>query len=559
MPATSTTGPVFSGAHAAIPGLPWNVIVLWILAGGIAAKLCWLAAGLWQVRRYRATATPLFPIPAAVETASALSQTDALVCISSPAPGPVTLGFLHPVVLLPDSFLALGEEAQCGIACHELLHVRRHDWLVTVIEEFAGALLWFNPAIWWLLAQTRLVREQVVDEEVVRLTTARDPYIDALLTIAGGRVEQDLAPAPSFLRRRHLTHRVHHLLKEAPVSKKRLLISYTSIAAGLALSAWFALATLPLVGSAQVKESEAPEQAGVRVDPGGTILHRVAVPYPQGARFHHIEGTIVAQLTLGKNGEVADAKVVSGPEELRAAVLWSVLQWHYVTDGQSSQTVQVTVEFRAPNPASSPTPNPQMEALGNSKEAHGILGSIDVSALPEPMRSSVWEKVQNFQGQPFSNYLMRQIEKAVSDVDRHIGFGWQMSNGRTVQTLKLFLAPRFGPPSFSQLSPEPYQFPPSDAPRVRVGWGVMAGKLLNKVDPVYAPQAQAAGIRGTVVLDVLIASDGSVAAVHVADGPEALRQPAVDAVKQWTYKSTTVGGVHVEVVSQVQVPFGLNR
>jgi len=45
------------------------------------------------------------------------------------------------------------------------LHVRRHDWLITLIEELAGTLLWFNPAIWLLLAQTRLAREQLVDAE----------------------------------------------------------------------------------------------------------------------------------------------------------------------------------------------------------------------------------------------------------------------------------------------------------------------------------------------------------------------------------------------------------
>jgi hypothetical protein len=31
---------------------------------------------------------------------------------------------LNPVVLLPESSLELGEEAQCTVACHELLHVR---------------------------------------------------------------------------------------------------------------------------------------------------------------------------------------------------------------------------------------------------------------------------------------------------------------------------------------------------------------------------------------------------------------------------------------------------
>jgi TonB family protein len=551
--AASTVGPSFTGAPVAGAAVPWNAVVLWILLAGAAARLCWLAVGLWRIRRYRVAATPLIPIPAAVEAASALTQGDALVCISSSAP--VTLGFFHPVVLLPESFPALGEEAQCGIVCHELLHARRHDWLVTVLEEIVRALLWFNPAIWWLLAQTRLAREQVVDEEVVRLTSARDPYLDALLAIAGKRAELDLAPAPLFLRRRHLTHRIHYLLKEAPMSKMRLLISYASIAAVLAAAGWFTLATLPLVGSAQVKEAQAPDQTGVSVDPGGTILHRVAVPYPPSASFHHIGGTVVAELTLRKNGEVADARIVSGPEELRAAVLWSVLQWHYATDGQSPHTVQVTVNFSAPEPANPPA-NPQMEALSNSKETHGTLASIDVGPLPEPLQGAVWEKVKSFQGQPFSNYLLRQVEKAIWGVDNHIVCTWGMNKDRTAQTLELSLGPHFGAPSFSQHSPAPYQFPPSSTPRVRVGSLVMEGKLVNMVDPVYPPQAEAAGIRGTVVLDVLIATDGSVADVRVSQGHPLLVGPAIDAVKQWTYKPTTIGGNPVEVVTQVRVPFG---
>jgi len=157
------------------------------------------------------------------------------------------------VVLLPDSFLDLDQEAQCGIAAHELLHVQRNDWLVTVLEELAGALLWFNPAVWWLLAQTRLAREQLVDAEAVRLTSAREPYIHALLAIARSRPTLDLAPAPLFLRRRHLTQRMHALLKEASVSGFRLLSSYGSIALVLALAGWLSVTSFPLVGSPQIQ------------------------------------------------------------------------------------------------------------------------------------------------------------------------------------------------------------------------------------------------------------------------------------------------------------------
>jgi hypothetical protein len=127
---------------------------------------------------------------------------------------------------------------------------------VTLLEELAGALLWFNPGIWLLLSQTRLVREQLVDAEAVRLTAAREPYIDALLAIARQRPVLDLAPAPLFLRRRHLTQRMHLLLKEASMSKLRLLSSYCSITAILAFAVWFGCLNFPLTGQPQIQQAE---------------------------------------------------------------------------------------------------------------------------------------------------------------------------------------------------------------------------------------------------------------------------------------------------------------
>jgi beta-lactamase regulating signal transducer with metallopeptidase domain len=250
----------------AMPQIPWTRVALWTLIAGVAVKLCWLLGGLWRIRRYRIGAMPLYPIPESVQAAAAITHANAVFCISADVPGPVMLGWLAPVVLLPDSFLALGEEAQCGIACHELLHVRRHDWLSTLIEELAGALLWFNPAIWLLLAQTRLVREQLVDAEVVRLTASREPYIDALLAIArGGPVpnlgmdlSMDPTPAPLFLRRRHLTQRMHSLLQDASISRLRLVSSYASIAAVLVFAGWFGMVTFPLTGSPQFREVAKP-------------------------------------------------------------------------------------------------------------------------------------------------------------------------------------------------------------------------------------------------------------------------------------------------------------
>ena len=83
----------------------------------------------------------------------------------------------------------------------------------------------------------------------------------------------------------------------------------------------------------------------------------------------------------------------------------------------------------------------------------------------------------------------------------------------------------------------------------------MEKKLVHKVDPVYPPLAQAARLSGSVLLDVLIAPDGSVAEIRVEHGHPLLVKSAMEAVRQWSYKPTTVGGSPVEVVTQVEVPF----
>ncbi|HLJ49005.1 MAG TPA: M56 family metallopeptidase [Bryobacteraceae bacterium] len=238
----------------------WSPIIFWGLMAGAGIRLCWLLVGVWKTRNHRIAAMPLYPIPESIQAASAITHADALFCVSAEATGPVMLGWLAPVVLLPESFLTLSDEAQCGIACHELVHVRRHDWLITLLEEFAAAIFWFNPIVWLLLARTRLLREQVVDAEAVQLTEAKDSYIEALLAIARRGVVPDLVMAPLFLRRRHLTQRVQALIKDYSMSRVRLLCSYASIAPMLAVAGWVAFLLFPLVGPPRVEAYTPPPQ-----------------------------------------------------------------------------------------------------------------------------------------------------------------------------------------------------------------------------------------------------------------------------------------------------------
>lgn len=97
--------------------------------------------------------------------------------------------------------------------------------------------------------------------------------------------------------------------------------------------------------------------------------------------------------------------------------------------------------------------------------------------------------------------------------------------------------------------------------RIAVGGNVQPAKLEYKVNPVYPPSAQAAGITGIVELAAVVGTDGRVLSLKVLSSsadPE-LVTAAKDAVSQWRYSPTRLNGMPVEVVTQISVQFSLNQ
>jgi D-alanyl-D-alanine endopeptidase (penicillin-binding protein 7) len=78
--------------------------------------------------------------------------------------GPVTVGFLRPLVLMPAALLS-GMPAPLleALLAHELAHVRRWDYLANLLQSLVESLLFFHPAVWWLSGQLRDAREEVAD------------------------------------------------------------------------------------------------------------------------------------------------------------------------------------------------------------------------------------------------------------------------------------------------------------------------------------------------------------------------------------------------------------
>jgi TonB family protein len=583
--------------------LPYTKIALALLACGMLVRLIWLAAGFWRLARLRRNSVPLSP--------PSSWSVEAEILISEAIASPVTFGFLRPVVLLPANFPDLDHAAQEAILCHEIFHVRRHDWLFTIAEELVRSVFWFHPAIWWLLGEIALTREQAVDREVVSLTQSRDQYLDALLAIAGAPPQLDLAPAPLFLRKRHLKQRVLAIMKEVHMSKSK---SFSALAAGLGIlvfACWFATATFPLAAAPQT----VADGPGVTVDAGGTLMHRTAVYYPEAARAANVQGTVTLEVTLDSSGNVADSRVLGGPIELRRTAQQAVLQWHYAMDSGAT-TRQVKVQFQVPASQPSAAPHapapievqPYTVTQPRAQEQFGVISStpravpaeagvsdyiarlrgpligkrivtININGMSDALRAALLSRLPVHEGDTVTADTTQSVIKAAHDFDEHLNVGF----GRTPEgevTLLLFMPgakPVGGPsgvtggitgginggviggilgaaPASASGEPKP------DVPnRITIGGNVQQSKLIYQIKPAYPPLAKQARIEGVVRLSAIIGKDGSVIDLKVISGHPLLIVPAMEAVKQWTYNTTLLNGQPVEVQTQIDVNFTLTQ
>ncbi|HUQ85957.1 MAG TPA: M56 family metallopeptidase [Vicinamibacterales bacterium] len=104
---------------------------------------------------------------------------------------PTLVGWIKPVVLLPAAALSgLSPEQLQAILAHELAHVRRHDYLVNLLQSMIETLLFYHPAMWWVSSQVRAEREHCCDDLAVEVCGDRLIYVTALAeltTIASHR------------------------------------------------------------------------------------------------------------------------------------------------------------------------------------------------------------------------------------------------------------------------------------------------------------------------------------------------------------------------------------
>ncbi len=172
--------------------LPW-VDGLWVL--GVVVLSLRSLGGWWLIQRLRAAATVEAPVTvqasfARIAAAMGLGR-PVLLRVSSAIAGPVTVGVVRALVLLPlSAATSLSMEELEVVLAHELAHVRRADFLWNLLQTLAETLFFFHPAVWWVSGRIRYERELCCDDIALQFCASPVVYANALFRLEEQRSRQ---------------------------------------------------------------------------------------------------------------------------------------------------------------------------------------------------------------------------------------------------------------------------------------------------------------------------------------------------------------------------------
>ena len=330
-------GPVAAhGAEALrLPG--WLMqTALGLYACGLAYFAARLGWGVWKTTQLRDQAQPVRP---GTRLAARFAQLGRLLgceagqlAVSAAIAGPQTVGVRRRVLLLPENFPQVAGEADMDtVLAHELAHMRRHDFAKNLFYELLALPLSYHPVVWLMRARLAGTREMICDSVAAEAVDGGERYAHSLLRLASMLVN----PMPG--RNLHaigifdaniFERRVMNLTRKQSDIRgmRRMLIAAACAVVAFATCA-SAIALRMDVSSPQA-QNDSSKKINVKLA-DMKLVNQVHPVYPPDAKEARIQGTVVLDVLISKEGVPTDIRVQKGPSELQTSAMDAVRQWRW--------------------------------------------------------------------------------------------------------------------------------------------------------------------------------------------------------------------------------------
>ncbi len=306
--ATHTIAPAHIQApilHRLLPQLEhYFPIIIFIYALGLSFMLMRFLVNVTQVRALRTQGLTLPDDRWTDFVQTRLLELDIIrpvrLYLSDRINVPMMLGTLKPVILLPiASMNQLTTDQVEAILLHELAHIKRHDYLLNILQTIAETILFFNPFVWLISTIIRREREHCCDDMVVGSSTNRLSYVKALAILEDERIKNTLAMAATG-NKNQLLHRIKRIMemKKNNMNNSKLTIVVVAIVA-LTITTAMLTFTPSFAQKSKTKKTTTTKQTknhykykSVTIDSTGkkTVVERNTPPPDEDNRNEHDHG-----------------------------------------------------------------------------------------------------------------------------------------------------------------------------------------------------------------------------------------------------------------------------
>ena len=245
--------------------VPGTLEILWTLLSFVL--LARLGLGYRKLRRLKAYATPADERwQLRLKTLCELNHVgrQARLLVSSHIAAPMSLGFLHPAILIPQRLLdTLSDSELDHVVLHELGHLRRWDDWTNLAEKLIEAILPIQPAIYWIARRMSIEREMACDDWVIAATGTPESYASSLTRVAelSQWAQAGILAAGATGNRSQLFSRVHHMLDRTRNAAPKLAIGPLGAAIAVVGSLIYVGVRAPqMIAFAQISANESSQR-----------------------------------------------------------------------------------------------------------------------------------------------------------------------------------------------------------------------------------------------------------------------------------------------------------
>lgn len=593
--AETTVGAAASGGSLTpttlMSWLPLGVGVWAIGVFALTTRLLFAWLRTERVRRVDVRPTPEGLQIAVDRLARGLGIRRAVTLFESPwVDAPTVIGWLKPTILLPlGAFTGLSVQQVEAVLSHELAHIKRHDYLVNVLQNLTETVFFYHPAVWWLSRQIRVEREHCCDDVAVETCGNAVIYARALAALEESR--QHAATLALAATDGSLVDRVRRLIGPAHVDARRPSLP---IAACVAV-----ILTIVTLSGAQAR-GEGAERHRVTVDPSdGSNPTRIVLPAESSVTIE--DGVRTARLERNVTPPRPAGDAVSRVEALDAAMssLDRAQSAPQEVTPEPRQVMPLRVGGSIREPRKVVHVNPVYPEGAREAGVSGVVileATIDPDGVPVNIKilrsipdldQAAINAVREWRYQPTLlngvpvpvimtvtvNFTLQSSAESLQALERRyatlrqeyeaLTSPDQIDMQRNLLQAQIAMLERQIAITRVQVDGAPTPAPgaqvaPTPDGVVRVGGAIKEPQKVRDVSPVYPKIAQASKVSGVVILDIVVDTEGKVRDIRVLRSVPMLDNAALEAVRQWQYTPTLINGVATPVQMTVTVNFALN-